>query len=157
MYHLSLSLVTIFILKSVLSDICYSSFLLLSICIEYFFPMLSLAVCRCSEIWSGPLVDSIYSGLFFCIHSANLCLLIGAFSPFTFKVIAEIVFFIFLIYFLLEDNCFTMLLVSAVQHESTISIHISLPSWTSLYHPSHPSMSSQSTKLSPLCYRAASY
>ena len=50
MYHLSLSLVTIFILKSVLSDICYSSFLLLSICIEYFFPMLSLAVCRCSEI-----------------------------------------------------------------------------------------------------------
>ena len=29
-------------------------------------------------------------GSSFCIHSASLCLLVGAFSPFTFKVIIDI-------------------------------------------------------------------
>ena len=29
-------------------------------------------------------------GSCFCIHSANLCLLVGAFNPFTFKVIIDI-------------------------------------------------------------------
>ena len=28
-------------------------------------------------------------GSYFCIHSANLCLLVGAFNPFTFKVIID--------------------------------------------------------------------
>ena len=41
-------------------------------------------------------------------------------------------FFLFLIYFLVEYNCFKMLLVSAVQRESALSIHMSLSSWTSL-------------------------
>ena len=29
-------------------------------------------------------------GLVFCIHSASLCLLVGAFNPFTFSVIMEV-------------------------------------------------------------------
>ena len=45
-----------------------------------------------------------------------------------------------------------------VQHESAICMHISPHSWASLSPPpiSHPSRSSQSTKLSSLCYIAAS-
>ena len=54
------------------------------------------------------------------------------------------------------------MLVSAVQQcESTICINISHPSWASLPPPSpphsHPSRSSQSTKLSSLCHTAASH
>ena len=50
-------------------------------------------------------------------------------------------------------------LVSAIQqHESAIIIHICPPSWTFLQPtPSHPSRSLQSTKLSSLCYIAASH
>ena len=43
---------------------CYSSFLLLSICMEYIFPSLTL-VYMCLEVWSWFLVDSIYMGLVF--------------------------------------------------------------------------------------------
>ena len=40
--------------------------------------------------------------------------------------------------FLLEYNCFTMLLVSAVQwSESAICIHLSPCSWASFQHPPH--------------------
>ena len=39
---------------------------------------------------SAFLVDSIYMGLVFCIHSTSLCLLVGAFNPFTFKAIIDI-------------------------------------------------------------------
>ena len=31
-------------------------------------------------------------GSYFCIHSASLCLLVGAFNPFTFKVIIDVYF-----------------------------------------------------------------
>ena len=65
---------------------CYSSFLLLLICMEYIFPSshfqsicvlgLKWVSCRQHRYWSC-----------FCIHSASLCLLVGAFNPFTFKVI----------------------------------------------------------------------
>ena len=37
--------------------------------------------------------DSMYMDLFFfffCMHSTSLCLLVGAFNPFTFKVIIDI-------------------------------------------------------------------
>ena len=43
----------------------------------------------CLEVWRGFFVDSIYGSSFF-IHSASLCLLVGAFNPFTFKVIIDI-------------------------------------------------------------------
>ena len=36
---------------------------------------------------SGVFEDSMYRGLVLCIHSASLSLLVGAFNPFTFKVI----------------------------------------------------------------------
>ena len=65
---------------------CYSSFILLPICIEGSFPsshFLSLDLkwvsCRQHEY-----------GSCFCIHSASLCLLVGAFNPFTFKVIIDV-------------------------------------------------------------------
>ena len=51
-----------------------------------YFSILSLSVYMCIEGWSGFLVDSIC----FCIHWASLCLLVGAFNPFTFKVIIDI-------------------------------------------------------------------
>ena len=53
---------------------------------------------------------------------------------------------------------YNVVLVSAVRwSESAICIHICLPSWTALLpHPAcHSSRSSQSTKLSSLCYTAA--
>ena len=53
----------------------------------------------------------------------------------------------FLIYFQLEDH-YNIVLVSAIhQHESSISIYISPPSWPPLppLTPSHPSRLSQST------------
>ena len=37
----------------------------------------------------GSLVDNIYRGSCFCIHSASLCLLVEAFNPLTYKVIID--------------------------------------------------------------------
>ena len=48
----------------VLYEDCYSSFLLLPICIEYF-SILSVSVNMYLEVWSGFLGDSIYMGLVF--------------------------------------------------------------------------------------------
>ena len=57
----------------------------------------------------------------------------------------------------MEDNCFTILLTSAIQqHESATSMHMTPSSWTASQPPtpSQPSRLSQSTALSPLCYIA---
>ena len=48
----------------------------------------SLSVCMCPLFRCGSLVDNIYRGLVF-IHSASLCLLVGVFKPFTFRVIID--------------------------------------------------------------------
>ena len=69
-------------------------------------------------------------------------------------------FYFNFIIFLLEYNCFTTLLLSAVpRSESALCIHMSPLSYTSLPHSSssYPSGSSQSTELSSLCYTAASH
>ena len=58
----------------------------------------------------------------------------------------------------MEDNCFTVVFVSAVQqHESAINICISPPPSEphSPLPPSYPSGSSQSTELSSLCGTAS--
>ena len=55
-----------------------------------YFSILSLSVYMCVEVWSWFLAHIIYMGLVFFIHSASLCLLVGAFNPFTFKVIIDI-------------------------------------------------------------------
>ena len=43
----------------------------------------------CPLFQGGSLVDNIYKGLVFNIHSASLCFLVRAFNPFTFKVIID--------------------------------------------------------------------
>ena len=68
---------------------CYSSFLLFSICWSIFsylltfrwYVSLGLKWVSCRQHKYGSC---------FCIHSANLYLLVGAFNPFTFKVIIDI-------------------------------------------------------------------
>ena len=57
--------------------------------------ILPLPVYMCLEVWSGFLVDSIYMNLAFFIHSASLCLLVGAFNPFTFKAIVYTYIYIY--------------------------------------------------------------
>lgn len=86
MQCLSLSLVTVFILKSILPAYCCSGFLLSSICMEEFFYPLTLSVfldlvslLQAAELWV----------LFCFIHSATLSVLIGACRPFTFMVIID--------------------------------------------------------------------
>ena len=69
---------------------CYSSFLLVPICMEYIFYPLTF---RLYVSWGLKWVSyrqKMY-GSYFCIHSASLCLfLVGAFNPLTFKVIINI-------------------------------------------------------------------
>ena len=70
-------------------EYCDSSFLLVSVCVKYFFPALHFcSVCvPCFEV---GLLQTAYIGvLFFFIHSSSLCLLVGAFNPFTFKMIID--------------------------------------------------------------------
>ena len=43
----------------------------------------------CCLFGGGSLVDNIYSGLVFVSIQTSLCLLVGAFNPFTFKVIID--------------------------------------------------------------------
>ena len=60
-------------------EYCYSSFLLLPFCMEY--------------VFLSSNFQSIYvlrSQVGFRIHSASLCLLVGAFNPFSFKIIIDI-------------------------------------------------------------------
>ena len=66
-------------------EACYSIFLLLSISMEYIFPsshFQSMCVLRYEVVFLQTEDVS--------VHSANLCLLIGEFNPFTFKVIIDI-------------------------------------------------------------------
>ena len=86
----SLSLFTAFVLKSILSD--------MSIATPAFFWSLFAWY-----IFFQPFIFSLYvslvlrwvsckqhiEGSCFCIHWASLCLLVGAFNPFTFKVIID--------------------------------------------------------------------
>ena len=90
MYCSFLSVATFFILKSILSDneYCHSSFLLIYIFMDTFFPsphFQSVCVPR-SEV---GLLQTAYIWVCFCIHSASLCLLVGAFNPFTLKIIID--------------------------------------------------------------------
>ena len=88
MYCPSLSLVIVFILKSILSDMRIASpaFFWFPFAWNIFFHPLtfSLYVSLCLKCFSCR--QHIY-GSWFCIHSASQCLLVGAFNPFTFKVV----------------------------------------------------------------------
>ena len=85
-----LSLVTFFILKSILSDmsIATPAFFCCQFAWNIFFHpfTFSLYVSLCLKWVSFR--QHIY-GSCFCIYSASLCLLFGAFNPFTLKVIID--------------------------------------------------------------------
>ena len=68
----------------------YSSFLLLlSLAWNMFFHALTFSLYVSWGLKCVSCRQHIY-GSCFCIHSASLCLLVGAFTPFTFKVIIDI-------------------------------------------------------------------
>ena len=68
---------------------CYSSFHFFSICMEYIFHPLTISLYVSLSLKWVSCRQHIY-GPCFCIHSASLCLLVGAFNPFTFKVIVDV-------------------------------------------------------------------
>ena len=86
----SLSLV-IFILRSILSDmrIATPAFFCFPFTWNIFFCLLTFSLHVSLGLKWVSCRQHIY-GSFFYIHSASLCLLVGAFSPFTFKVIIDI-------------------------------------------------------------------
>ena len=86
----SLSLV-IFILMSFLSDmrIATPAFLCFPFAWNIFFHPLTFSLyVSLGQKWVS--YGRHICGSWFYIHSANLCLLVGAFNPFTFKVIVDI-------------------------------------------------------------------
>ena len=101
MQCLSLSLITVFILKSSLFEYgyCYSSFLLISICTEYLFPFchfnlyvsLDLKWVSCRHTW-----------VLFGIYLSSLCLLVATVNPFTFKVIINMYILIAILLIVLD-------------------------------------------------------
>ena len=68
-------------------EYCYSSFLLISICIEYLFLLTFSLYVSLGLKWVSCRQHIYVSCI--CIHSASLCLLVGAFNPFTLKVIID--------------------------------------------------------------------
>ena len=68
---------------------CYFSFLLPPTCTEYIFPSSHFQSYVALGLKWVSCRQHIY-GSCFCIHSASPCLLVGAFYPFTFKVIIDI-------------------------------------------------------------------
>ena len=91
----------------------YISILSISICMEYLLLSLTFSL-YLFLVWHDSFLDSIYIGLAFNIHSISLCLLIGTFNPFTFKVVIDmyvpialfsIVFSLFLSVFFLPFFC----------------------------------------------------
>ena len=64
-----------------------SSWLFVSICMQCLFPPPSFSICVSLDLEWISCKYRIYRSFF--IHSATLCLLVGAFSPFIFKVITD--------------------------------------------------------------------
>ena len=70
-------------------ECCYSSFLLISICMKYFFPSLTFRLYMSLDLKCVFCRQYMYKFWFF-IYSSSLCLLVEAFNPFTFKVVISI-------------------------------------------------------------------
>ena len=87
----SLSLVIFFILRSILSvmRIAIPAFFCFPFAWSIFFHSLSFSLYVSLGLKWVPCRQPIH-GSYFCVHSASLCLLVGSFSPFTFKVIIDI-------------------------------------------------------------------
>ena len=86
----SLSLVTFFILKSILShmSIATPAFFSFPFTWNIFFYALTFSLCVSLGLKWVSYRQHIY-GSCFCIHSASLCLFVEAFNPFTFKVVID--------------------------------------------------------------------
>ena len=87
----SLCLIISFILRSILSDmrIATPAFFCFPFALNIFFNPLTFSLFVSLSLNWVSCKQHIY-GSYFCIHSANLCLLVGTFKPFTFKVIIDI-------------------------------------------------------------------
>src|SRR5574337_1021893 len=87
----SLSLVIFFIIRPILSDmrIATLAFFCFPLKWNIFFHLLTFSLYVSLGLKWVSCRQHIY-GSCFCIHSASLCLLGGAFNPFTFKVIIAI-------------------------------------------------------------------
>ena len=90
MYYPSLPLFTAFILKTILSDISIASpaFFWFLFMWNIFFQLFNFSLYVSSVFKWVSCRQHIY-GSYFCIHSARLCPFVGAFNPFTFKVIID--------------------------------------------------------------------
>ena len=93
MNYPSVSLFMAFVLKSILSDISIATpaFFFCPFTWNIFFYPLTFSLCR-SFFLRWVSCRQHMCGSCFLIHSATLCLLIGAFNPFTFKVIDKYLF-----------------------------------------------------------------
>ena len=88
LFNVLLCLLLLFVLTSILSGIGIATptFFSVSVYMEYLFPSPHFqSVCVTSDLNWVFCRQHIYESCF-CIHLATLCLLIGALSPFTFKV-----------------------------------------------------------------------
>ena len=70
----------------------------ISICMEYLYCLLMFSLYVSLDLKLFCCTQHLY-GSCFCIHSATLCLLVGVFSPFTFKVIINMYILIAILLF----------------------------------------------------------
>ena len=101
----SLSLVIFFILRSILSDmrIATPAFFCFPFAWNIFFHPLTFSLYVSLGLKWVSHGQHIY-WFCFCIYSANLCLSVGAFNPFTFKVIIDM--YVLIAIFLIVWGCF---------------------------------------------------
>ena len=83
-------------------EYCYTSFLFISICMKYFHLFtFSVHICFISKLIS---CKQYRYGSCVLMYSATLCVFIGAFKPFTFKVSIDRYIFIVILFFLLYST-----------------------------------------------------
>ena len=124
----SLSLVTFFILKSILSDmsIAIPAFFRFPFAWNIFFLPLAFSLYVSLGLKWFSFRQHIY-GYCFCIYSASLCLLVGAFNPFMFKVIIDM--YVPMTIFLIVLGLFLQVIFfSCVSHLENFLQHL-LQSW----------------------------
>ena len=91
----SMTLFMAFVLKSILSDINIATIAFFRWTFTWnIFQPFTFCVCRCFVLWWVSCRQHMCWSCFL-IHSATLCLLIGAFNPFTLKAIIDRYLFIF--------------------------------------------------------------
>ena len=93
-------------------EYCYSTFLFVPICMQYL-----ISVCVCLWIWGESLTCREH------IHPGSICLLIGAFSPFIFKVIIDkyaLIAILFTVFWLFCRSLFVYSFLDLFPHGMTV-------------------------------------